>query len=174
MKRRKEPRAAGSSRPRHTKAQEDRAPHAFGNRRTERTEVLFGPKGHAYVYRIHGTYFCFDVTSGSVPGKPEAVLVRAIEPVTGVALMAERRGMRGAPAPGLASGPGRVCMALGISKRQNGADVCTSSLEIAPGTAVDEREIVQAQRINIDYAGRWKDCPWRFLIGASGYVSRKA
>ncbi len=148
---------------------DDRASHAFGNRRTERTEVLFGPKGHAYVYRIHGKYFCFDVTSGSVPGKPEAVLVRAIEPVTGVELMAERRGMHGAPAPGLANGPGKVCMALGISGRQNGADVCTSSLHVDTGTAVDESVIVQARRVNVDYAGRWKDCPWRFLIGTSEY-----
>jgi DNA-3-methyladenine glycosylase len=156
------------------KGPEDRASHAYDNRRTKRTAVQFGPKGHAYVYQIHGKYFCFDVTSGSVPGKPEAVLVRAIEPVTGVELMAERRGLEGAPAPGLTNGPGKVCMALGITKRQNSADVCTSPLHIDTGIDVDESEITQATRINVDYAGRWRECPWRFLIGTSEYVSRKA
>ncbi len=153
---------------------EDRASHAYGNRRTERTEVLFGQKGRAYVYLIHGRYFCFDVTSGNVPGKPEAVLVRAIEPVAGVELMAGRRGMRGGPAPGLTNGPGKVCMALDISGRQNGADVCRSALRIDTGIDVDEGAIVRAKRVNVGYAGSWKDCPWRFLIGASEYVSRKA
>ncbi len=155
------------------KGPEDRASHTRGNRRTKRTEVLFGPKGHAYVCLIHGRYFCLNVTSGSVPGKPEAVLVRAIEPAAGVELMAERRGMRGGPPPGLTNGPGKVCMALGISGRQNGADVCTSVLRIETGLDVDESTIVRAKRINVDYAGGWKDCPWRFLIGASEYVSRK-
>ena len=69
------------------KGPEDKASHAYGNLRTGRTEVQFGPKGHAYVYLVYGMYYCFNVTSGRVPGKPEAILVRALEPVLGVEIM---------------------------------------------------------------------------------------
>ena len=70
---------------------EDKASHAFGNRRTKRTETQFGPKGHAYVYLIYGMYYCFNVISGEIPGKPEAVFIRALQPLEGVELMIKRR-----------------------------------------------------------------------------------
>ena len=70
---------------------EDKASHAFRNLRTKRTETQFGPKGHAYVYLIYGMYYCFNVISGEIPGKPEAVFFRALQPLEGVELMMKRR-----------------------------------------------------------------------------------
>jgi len=94
---------------------EDRAAHSSGGRRTIRNEVMYGPKGHAYVYFIYGLYWCFNITAGAVPGKPEAVLIRALEPVAGEALMAKRRGAAEGKMANLTNGPSKLCMAMGIS-----------------------------------------------------------
>ncbi len=103
---------------------EDKASHAFGNLRTKRTETQFGPKGHAYVYLIYGMYYCFNVVSGEVPGKPEAVFFRSLQPLEGVELMLGRRSAAKGKIADLANGPSRLCMALGITKMQNDADLC--------------------------------------------------
>jgi DNA-3-methyladenine glycosylase len=66
---------------------EDKASHAYRNLRTKRTETQFGPKGHAYIYLIYGMYYCFNTTAGEIPGKPEAILFRALEPIEGIELM---------------------------------------------------------------------------------------
>jgi len=91
---------------------EDKASHAYGNLRTKRTEVQFGPKGHVYIYQVYGMYYCFNVSSGGVPGKPEAILVRALEPVSGVEIMMKRRGASKGQTANLTSGPGRRARAL--------------------------------------------------------------
>ncbi len=84
---------------------EDKASHAYGGRRTRRNEVQFGPKGCAYVYQVYGMYYCFDTTVGCRIGKPEVVLVRALEPVDGLRVMKKRRGIGGNRLADLASGP---------------------------------------------------------------------
>ncbi len=151
---------------------EDKASHAYNNLRTERTEVQYGPKGHAYIYQVYGMYFCFDVTSGRLVGKPEAILVRALEPIGGLGVMMRRRGVSKGQIANLTNGPSKLCMAMGISKKQNGVDLCVPPLRIETGVTVDERQIVQTVRVNIDYADEWKHLPWRFLIKNNRFVSR--
>ncbi len=93
----------------------DRAAHSFNNRRSKRTEIQYGPGGYAYVYQIYGMYNCFNIVT-QVPGRPEVVLVRALEPVAGLELMARRRNLTGIRPDylcKLTGGPGRLCQATG-------------------------------------------------------------
>ena len=151
---------------------EDMASHAYNSLRTKRTEVQFGPKGHAYVYQIYGMYFCFDVTSGRSLGKPEAVLVRALEPIDGVEIMIRRRDVSGDLRANLTNGPSRLCMAMGITKRHDGTDLCIPPLYINSGVKVKKQHIIQTSRINVDYAEEWKRLPWRFFIKDNRFVSK--
>lgn len=154
------------------KGPEDQASHSYGNKRTPRTETMFGPKGHAYIYLIYGLYCCFNVTSGAVIGKPEATLIRAVEPLKGLDLMMKRRGPTG-QRKNIASGPGRLCIAMGISKTHNGIDVCKPPFYIEANSMVDSANIVETSRIGVDYAADWKDMPWRFYIKNNPFVSVK-
>ncbi len=154
------------------KGPEDKASHAYGNLRTKRTETQFREKGHAYIYLIYGMYYCFNATAGSTPGKPEAVLLRALEPLDGIKLMRKRR-----PAAkdtvNLANGPGKLCTAMGLSKKQNNVDLCVPPLHIDVAEPVGEANIVTTTRIGVDYADEWKDMPWRFYIKDCKYASVK-
>ncbi len=153
---------------------EDKASHAYGNRRTGRTEIQFGPKGHAYVYLIYGMYYCFNVIAGAIPGKPEAVFFRAIEPREGIELMKKRRPKSKGKIANLANGPSRLCMAMGISKRQNGSDICIPPFYIKDaGVTINDSDIVQTPRIGVDYADEWKNMRWRFYIKDNLFVSVK-
>lgn len=149
---------------------EDRAAHSFGGRRTARTEAMFGPPGHAYVFFVYGMHWHVNLVTGPV-GAPHAVLIRAVEPLQGLELMAERRRM----APGrveLTNGPGKVCQAFGIDRALYGADLCGGPLLLAaPPPSAPAPEIASAARIGIDYAGEWRDRPWRFFDARSPYVS---
>lgn len=151
---------------------EDKASHAYGSLRTKRTEAQYGPKGHAYIYFIYGMYYCFNVTSGRIHGKPEAILVRAVEPVLGTELMKKRRALSNERAVNLTNGPGKLCMAMGMSTKQNGVDLCTPPLHIDAGEKIRKAEIAQTTRINVDYADEWKNKPWRFSVKNNAYVSR--
>jgi DNA-3-methyladenine glycosylase len=152
---------------------EDQAAHSSGGRRTARNEVMYGPKGHAYVYFIYGLYWCFNVTAGAVPGKPEAVLLRALEPVAGQDIMAKRRGVAEGNIVNLTNGPSKLCMAMGISKLQNEADLTAPPLYINDAPSVPKEEIVETTRIGVDYAGEWKSKPWRFYLKGNHYFSVK-
>ena len=152
---------------------EDKASHAFGGRRTGRTETQFGPKGHAYIYLIYGLYYCFNTTAGKVPGKPEAVLFRALEPLEGIELMQKRRPAAKGNVKKLANGPSKLCMAMGLSKKQNGADLCVPPFYIEEGARVSEKDVVLTTRIGVDYAYEWKHKPWRFYIKDNEFVSIK-
>lgn len=151
---------------------EDQAAHSSEGRRTKRNEVMFGQKGHAYVYFIYGLYFCFNVTAGNVPGKPEAVLIRALEPVSGEEIMAKRRGQQ-VKAVNLTNGPSKLCMAMGISKTQNKTDLTAPPLYIEDASLVPQDNIVETTRIGVDYSGEWKNKPWRFYIRNDRFVSIK-
>jgi DNA-3-methyladenine glycosylase len=154
---------------------EDKASHAFGSLRTGRTETQFGPKGHAYIYLIYGLYYCFNTTAGSIAGKPEAVFFRAIEPLSGIDLMQKRRPTAKGNAKKLANGPSKLCMAMAITKKQNGADLYVPPFYIKDaGVAVADENIVHDTRIGVDYADEWKKMPWRFYIKDNPFVSIKA
>lgn len=151
---------------------EDRAAHSFDGRMTARNEVMYGQKGVAYVYFIYGLYYCINVTSGKVEGKPEAVLLRALEPIVGEEIMAKRRGQQ-VKVANLSNGPSKLCMAMGISRAQNKADLSAPPLFIEDAPIVPQENIVEATRVGIDYSGDWKTVPWRFYIRNNRFVSKK-
>ena len=149
---------------------EDQAAHSSGGRKTSRNEVMYGQKGYAYVYFIYGLYYCFNITAGKVPGKPEAVLIRALEPVAGEEIMAKRRGPQIKTA-NLTNGPSKLCIAMDISKTQNKTDLTTPPLFIEDASVVPQENIIDATRIGIDYSGEWKNKRWRFYIRNNKFVS---
>jgi DNA-3-methyladenine glycosylase len=153
---------------------EDKASHAYKSLRTKRTVAQFGPKGHSYIYLIYGIYYCFNTTAGAIPGKPEAVLIRALEPVEGIELMKKRRATANGNITNLANGPGKLCMAMGLAKNQNGADLCTQPFYIRNSKNVAESDIVHTTRIGVNYADDWKDKPWRFCVKDNSFVSVRA
>lgn len=151
---------------------EDRAAHSYGGRRTPRNDVMYGEKGHAYVYLIYGMYYCVNFTAGNIPGKPEAVLIRALEPVEGMDLMAKRRKQAAGTLKNLTNGPGRLCMALAITKAENKLDVTALPFCIKDAQSVAESEVAEVTRIGVDYAGDWKEKLWRFYIKKNPYISK--
>lgn len=149
---------------------EDAASHAFRGRRTPRTETLFGPGGTAYVYFVYGMHHQFNVVTNRA-GVPHAVLVRALRPTEGIERMRRRRGLRDERL--LASGPGRLCAALGIDLRHDRADLRGERVWIEAGAGpLPDAAIAAGPRIGVDYAGDWAARPWRFWIRDSPWVSR--
>jgi DNA-3-methyladenine glycosylase len=148
---------------------EDRAAHSFGGRRTARTEVMFGPPGCAYVFMIYGMHFHFNLVTSRV-GVPHAVLVRAIEPLAGMDVMAERRGL-GMEQRQLTNGPGKLCSALGIGREHYGADLCDGKSSVTVIEGEPPARIRTSPRIGVDYAGAWAKRPFRYFDAESLYVS---
>ena len=146
----------------------DLACHASKGR-TPRTSVMFGPPGFAYVYMIYGFYFCLNVVT-EPPGHPAAVLIRAVEPLENVALM---RKLRKNPEreTNITSGPGKLCMAMSIDKQLNSADFLGSVLWIED-RLLDCGPVRTSPRVGVDYAGEFKDKPWRFFEDGNPHVSR--
>jgi DNA-3-methyladenine glycosylase len=135
---------------------EDLAAHSSRGR-TNRTEVIFGPPGHAYVYFIYGFWYCLNVVT-SRKGVPHAVLLRALEPVEGIT--------------DKTWGPGLLCRAMGIDRALNGTDLCADRLWLEqPRGSTPPVRISTSPRIGVDYAGSWAKRPWRFFDRASPYVS---
>ena len=151
---------------------EDRAAHSYAGRRTPRNDVMFGEKGYAYVYLIYGMYYCVNFTSGDSPGKPEAVLIRALEPLSGQELMAKRRKQPLTETKNLTNGPGRLCMAMGITKAQNRHDLSLPPFFVEDAEAVSRSEVVRSTRVGVDYACDWKDKLWRFYLKGNLFVSK--
>ena len=147
----------------------DAASHAYRDKYTNRTKVMFGPGGHAYVYLIYGIYYCMNVVTNK-ENYPEAVLIRAIEPIDGIDLMKKRRGTDNLL--NLCSGPGKLCAAMEISKVQNGIDLCGETLYLLSGETISPECIVTTPRINIDYAKEARNYPWRFIILDNPFVSK--
>ncbi len=142
---------------------EDAACHAHLNRRTTRTEIMFAPGGAAYVYFCYGIHRMFNIVTGP-PGAPMAVLVRAVKITAGHELVRQRR--KGIAEKDWASGPGRVCTALGIELHHNRHDLLVGeAIWIEDrGVKVPAREVKRTPRIGIDYAGEvWAAKPWRFV-----------
>lgn len=149
---------------------QDRASHAFGGRRTRRTETMYQQGGLAYVYFVYGMYNQFNVVT-NVADIPHAILVRALEPVEGIEIMHTRRHTQ--PDRNLTSGPGKLCIALGIDKRLDGADLLGKDVWLEEYEPIRPRRIASGPRIGIDYAEEWVEKPWRFWVKDNGFVSRK-
>jgi DNA-3-methyladenine glycosylase len=147
---------------------QDLACHASKGR-TARTEVMFGPAGHAYVYFIYGFYNMLNLVT-EAKDYPAAVLVRAVEPVEGIELMKARR--QNGALRNLASGPGKLCQAFAVDRSLNGADLSGHIIYIEDrGEPVPKFKATP--RIGVDYAGKWKTKPYRFLIRGSEFVSNR-
>jgi DNA-3-methyladenine glycosylase len=144
---------------------DDPACHAYVGL-TERTEVLFGPPGRAYVYLSYGIHNLLNAVA-EPEGEAAAVLIRAIEPMVGLEAMRERRG--GRPDHDLCSGPGKLTEALGIGLAQNGADLTRDPFVLLEPERGWEAEILTGPRVGITKA---VDRPWRFGVAGSAYVSR--
>jgi DNA-3-methyladenine glycosylase len=146
----------------------DPACHAY-RRKTARNAVMFGPPGYAYVYQIYGLHYCVNVVTGP-EGVGEAVLIRALEPTEGIALMQARRGTT---KPGdLCRGPGRLVQAMGINKAMNGMSLTEPPFQVLPATAYpgakEPFRMVTTTRIGITQGA---DLPYRFYVEGSPFVS---
>jgi DNA-3-methyladenine glycosylase len=144
--------------------------HAYNNKRTERTEVMFADGGVAYVYLCYGMYNLFNVVTNK-KDKAEAVLIRALQPHEGVEHMRSRRG--NVKDNQLSSGPGKLTQALGISRKHNGIRLDDAHLWIEDGIKVKPAQIVASARIGIDYAGEDANLPWRFYLRDNIWISKK-
>ena len=133
---------------------------------TERTRILHGPPGHAYVYFIYGMHWCFNAVTREA-GHGSAVLVRALEPLSGLALMRRRRDVE--HDIGLTSGPARLCEAFAIGRSQNGVRLDRGPLRILQGAPVPDESVLVTPRIGIRKAADW---PLRFLVKGNPFVSK--
>jgi DNA-3-methyladenine glycosylase len=145
---------------------EDRAAHSWRGHPTPRTRAMFGPPGHAYVFFVYGMHWHFNLVTGK-EGDPHAVLIRAVEPLEGLDLMATRRGVAKDRVE-LTNGPGKLCQALGIDREQYGADLCGDRIYLLDAPRSRSR---RTPRIGVDYAGAWALEPWRFFEPENRYVS---
>ena len=155
----------------------DKACHAYGYRKTGRNAAMFGDPGHAYLYLIYGMYTCLNFVTNPA-GEPDAVLLRGMEPVSGLETMSRLR--FGKPSAALTAyqrknfcnGPGKCCKALSLDTALNGCDLtgdtlflCDSLTDIGLAEAPPlPRRIIVDKRIGIDYAEEAKDFPWRFIL----------
>ncbi len=146
----------------------DAAAHAFAGK-TARNAVLFGPPGHAYVYFVYGMHHCLNVvTQGK--DQPEAVLIRALEPLEGIAAM--RRFRRCSRERDLSNGPAKLCQALRIGRSLNGADLSGREIFIESDLETGDGDIGESPRIGVDYAGEAAAWPLRLFLKKNLYVSR--
>ena len=142
---------------------DDAASHSFRGP-SARNAAMFGPPGHAYVYLSYGIHWCLNLVCGGV-GHGAAVLIRALQPTHGLAVMRERRGVE--PLRLLASGPGRVAQALGVDRSFDGLPLNQAPFElVAPASAF---EVASGPRIGITKAA---DTPWRFGVAGSPFLSK--
>ena len=143
----------------------DAAAHSYRGK-TERTKIFYGAGGFVYVYLIYGVHICTNVVA-NVEDVPEAVLIRALEPIDGVELMQLRRGNNNLR--GLCSGPGKLSKAMGITKNFYGADLCGEEIFIEDG---EKLSVMTTPRINVDYAGAAADYLWRFVAAGCKFLSK--
>jgi DNA-3-methyladenine glycosylase len=162
---------------------EDKGAHSYGGRHNPRMDLLFKRGGFAYIYQLHGHNYCLNVVTQK-EDLPPAVLIRAVEPLAGLELMAQRRGIDIRPdeinyippskfknppnkLKNLTNGPSKLCQAMSVDTSLNGIDLCGNKLLYKEQEELkQDEEIMATPLINIDYAGEYRDWPWRFLIKA--------
>ena len=147
----------------------DRASHAYGGRRTARTETMYAPGGVAYVFFVYGMHHQFNVVTGP-EGTPQAVLVRAVEPDEGLDWMRRRRPVRHDRE--LTNGPGKLCQALGIDRTYNGEDLTAGRVWLEDaGLRVSPSDIASGPRVGVAYAGEDALLPYRLWVKGNPFVS---
>jgi DNA-3-methyladenine glycosylase len=148
----------------------DRASHAYGDRRTVRTEIMYGGPGRAYVYLCYGIHHLFNVVTNR-KGIPHAVLIRSLEPLRGIELMLQRTGKKKLDFT-LTRGPGNVSRALGLCTRHTGTSLLGKEVFIGDdGFKLHRQQIIATQRIGVDYAGEDASLLYRFIEKGNKYVS---
>lgn len=147
----------------------DRASHAYGNRRTRRTAVMYSAGGVAYVYLCYGLHALFNIIT-SIEGIPHAVLIRALEPTHGIPVMLQRRRKLRLDRT-LTAGPGALTQALGITVRHSGQSLQGNEIWLEQGIKLHPEQVVATTRIGVDYAGADAKRPWRFRVRDSLWTS---
>lgn len=150
--------------------EDDRASHASPGT-TARNAPMYGPPGFTYVYLIYGAHHCLNVVTER-EGFPAAILIRALEPLEGLAIIQQQRGLQGPPTA-LTGGPGRVCAALGIDRSFNNHDLCApdAPLWIEDAAPIPEVQVARSPRIGVRGDQTALDARWRFYIRDSAWVS---
>ena len=156
---------------------EDKGAHSYGGRHTPRMDPLYKTGGFAYIYQLHGYNYCINVVTQR-ESMPQAVLIRALEPVEGLELMAKRRKIdisdaKKSKLKNITNGPSKLCQAMNINTSLNGIDLCGDEVFITNQTGLrSKEEIIAAPRVNIDYAEEYRDKLWRFLLRGNAFVSK--
>jgi DNA-3-methyladenine glycosylase len=150
---------------------EDRASHAYGGRRTKRTEVLYKEGGVCYVYLCYGIHHLFNIVTNT-SDVPHGVLIRSIYPTEGIPTMLKRRGKKKLD-PTLTSGPGATTQALGISLHHSGTSISGNEIWVEErGIFIPDDQILVGPRIGIDYAGEDAKLPWRFRLSSKALTDQ--
>lgn len=148
----------------------DKACHSYNNRRTKKTEAMYREGGYSYIYLIYGMYYCFNVTA-SIKDNPEAVLIRALEPLENKDLMLKIRKVK--REIDIANGPGKLTKALGITSNDNNIDLTLGKNIWIEDDGYLPNKITETTRVGIDYAEEFKEKLWRFYISENNNVSKK-
>ncbi|SMO45025.1 DNA-3-methyladenine glycosylase [Solitalea koreensis] len=152
-------------------APDDRASHAFNNKKTDRTKTMFMEGGISYVYLCYGIHHLFNVVT-NIEEIPHAILIRAIEPTDGIETLLRRRNMDKLEKR-IAAGPGAMSKALGIGKLHNALSLESDQVWIEDrGLLINRNQIMASTRVGVDYAGEDAKLPWRFRIKNNPFVSK--
>jgi len=146
----------------------DMAAHTYQGRRTPRVEAMYEKAGTIYIYNMMGNLLLNVATK--TKGNPEAVLIRAVQPETGISLMENRRGKTGYD---LTNGPGKMTQAMGITMQEYGTQITEPPLFIKVQDKREPNEILETPRIGIPNKGKWTKAPLRYIVGKNPYVSRR-
>ena len=155
----------------------DKAAHSYGGKRTPRMEVMYAEPGFSYIYLIYGMYNCFNIVVAE-NGNPQAVLVRALQPINCLEEMSQNRyrkdykDLNKKQIIGLTNGPGKLCIAMDIDRKLNGEDLCGDILYIEEENSKDF-EIIESKRIGIGYSEEAQHYLWRYYIKDNTFVSKK-
>ena len=150
----------------------DKASHAYGGRRTNRTEIMYAAGGVSYVYLCYGIHHLFNLVTHE-QDIPHAILIRALEPLHGIDIMLTRT-RKSKPDHSITRGPGNVSKAMGIDKQHTGKSLLENELFIADdGYTIKPSQIVATPRIGVDYAAEDALLPYRFILKDKPYVSGK-
>lgn len=147
----------------------DKACHAYGGRKTKRTEIFYKEGGISYVYLCYGMHYLFNIITGDI-NHPDAVLVRSIEPISGIDIMMKRRKLK-TFSKKISSGPGVLTKALGINKTHNGISLMGDKIWVED-RKIKVKDILALKRIGVDYAKEDAKLPWRFVLKGNDFISK--